>query len=172
MNKLLSSIIGSILILLFTVCILLNSFDYNSYQINNWAETNDFFNYNLNEFDNFNELENSHMQDVRDLFLIFYIVLFICIISLFFIDVNLNYSFYILFFLFIICIFFALIDFNLFFDIIHKPFFKDNYSFSSDSNIKIAYPNEYFINFGISVVVFIILFFIILKLIKKLSTLN
>jgi len=149
----------------------------------------DYFKNENNEIpqiEDFNEMENSHMRDVKllinrvILFEIFLIFLWIILFLIFIVKKDLIYQFSRIIFysggsLIILILFFMTISifaFDFAFIIFHKIFFiQGNWAFPSNSNMIQLFPSQFFqdiflkiiINTGISAVLFFIIGFLIMR---------
>ncbi|MEM2131489.1 MAG: DUF1461 domain-containing protein [Candidatus Woesearchaeota archaeon] len=127
----------------------------------------------------FNEKEESHLNDVRliikNLDLIFKISLAIFFVFLFYFLKKKYYlkifnSFFYtgligIFIIFIFVSFYFLLGFDFLFDYFHIIFFKGNYAFNPKiSNMKFIFPDEFFLDISISILILFIIKLIVLIL--------
>lgn len=125
------------------------------------------------------EAAKAHFYDCRNLFTLNFIVLFISIITIITIYllqkkqiINITYkhftvgmsSIFSFVFVAIISLIWSLIDFMSFFIFLHKIFFpgKSNFMFTYDDTIIYILPTELWINYGIALIIILLIFNIII----------
>lgn len=148
-------VIGSLFILLINIVIVFYS--PLGFTTSHWADTLDFYSYKTDQLEFLNAKENSHMKDVRSLFLYSIFILIASLVFLYNVEIIWLKAFHLLFAILGICLLWALFDFNTFFYYAHLPFFDGNFAFSPDSAIKRAYPNSFFALYGLCVLLLIAL---------------